>query len=52
MPFSTEVGLGPGHIALDGTQLPHGKGHSSPPLFDPLCSGTVAYLSNSGAELL
>jgi len=30
--LGTTVGLGPGHIVLDGDQLPHGKGHSSPPL--------------------
>ena len=29
--------------------IPHGKGHSSPPLFGPLCSGTVAHLSNCWA---
>jgi len=27
----TEVGLGPGHIVLDGDPVPsHGKGHSTP----------------------
>jgi len=33
MPLGTEVGLGPGHIVLDGDPAPssHGKGHSSPP---------------------
>jgi len=32
-----EVGLGPGHIVLDGAQLPHPRrgGHSSPSLFGP-----------------
>jgi len=30
MSFGMVVNLGPGHIVLDGTQLPHGKGHSSP----------------------
>jgi len=35
MPLGTEAGLGPGHIVLHGTQLPHGKGHSSPPLSGP-----------------
>ena len=54
--------LGPGDIVLDGTQLRHGNGHSSPPpLFGPcllrlvvkpvidkniLCCDTVAHLSN------
>jgi len=28
--FGTEVDLGPGDIVLDGNQLPHVKGHSSP----------------------
>jgi len=37
MPLSTEVGLGPGDIVLDGDSAPlHAKGHSSPPLFSPL----------------
>jgi len=37
MPLGTEVGLGPGHIVLDGDLAPpsHGKGQSSPPLFGP-----------------
>jgi len=38
MPLGTEVGLGPGHIVLDGDQvaLPPRKGHSSPNfLFGP-----------------
>jgi len=30
VPLGTEVGIDPGHIVLMGTQLPHGKGHSSP----------------------
>ena len=30
MPPDTEVGLGPGHIVLDGTQFPHGKGTAAP----------------------
>jgi len=34
-PLGVEVDLGPGHIALDGTQLPSVKGHSSPPSFQP-----------------
>ena len=25
-----EVGLGRGHLVLDGTQLPHGKGYIAP----------------------
>jgi len=35
MPLNTEVDLGPGHIVLDGAQLPPRKGHSSTPLFNP-----------------
>jgi len=36
MPLGTEVGLGPGHIVLYGTQLPLPKGaQQPPPLFDP-----------------
>jgi len=35
MPLGTEVDLGPGHIALKGTQLPTMKRHTSPPLFSP-----------------
>jgi len=33
MPLGVDVGLGPDHIVLDGTQL-HPKGHS-PPTFGP-----------------
>jgi len=37
MPLGTEVGLGPGHIALDGEQArsPTARGTAAPPLFDP-----------------
>ena len=36
MPLGTEVGLGPGHIVLDGNPAPPRKGHSSPPpIFGP-----------------
>ena len=37
MPLGTEVGLGPGHIVLDGDLAPQKlkMGHSSPSLFDP-----------------
>jgi len=31
MPLGTQVGLSPLDIVLGGTQLPHRKGHSSPP---------------------
>ena len=36
MPLGTEVGLGPGDIVLDGTQLPPQKGVQQPPLFGKL----------------
>jgi len=45
MPLGTEVGLGRGHIVLDGDPAPS-KGHSSPPLFGPCHGQTVAHLSN------
>jgi len=36
MSLGTEVALGPSDIVLDGTQLPHAKGQSSPsPTFRP-----------------
>ena len=35
MPLGTEVGLGPGHIVLDGDRAPTQKGHSSCP-FQPM----------------
>jgi len=47
MPFGTDVGLGPCGIALDAAQLPPRKGAQQPPVFGPLCSGTVAHLGNS-----
>jgi len=48
MPDGTEVGLSPGDIVLDGDPAAHPRNgaRSSPPLFDPICSGTVAHLSN------
>ena len=33
MPLGTVVSLGPGDVMLDGSPLPHIKGHSSPPHF-------------------
>jgi len=35
MLLSTEVGLGPGHIVLDGDPASPRKGHNSPQLFGP-----------------
>jgi len=34
MPIGTKVGLGPGHIVLDGAQLPQ-RGTAPPPIFGP-----------------
>ena len=47
IPLGTEVGLGPGDIALDGDPIvsPR-KGAQQAALFGPLCSGMVAHLSN------
>jgi len=33
MPIGMEVGLGRGHIVLDGEPAPHGKAHSIAPTF-------------------
>jgi len=44
--------LGPGDIVLDGDPAPTRKGAQQPPLFGPLCSGTVAHLSNCRALVL
>jgi len=33
IPLGSEVGLGPGHIVLDGDQAPQRKGHISTPTF-------------------
>jgi len=35
MNLGMQVGLGPGHVVLDGTQLPFPKRGRSPPIFDP-----------------
>jgi len=46
MPFATEVGLGPGHIVLDGNPAPP-KGHISPPprfLAHVYCGETVGWM--------
>jgi len=45
-PLGTEEHLGPGHIVLDGTQLPPRKGHSSFPSFRPMSIvATMAHLT-------
>ena len=51
MPLGMEVGLGPGDIVLDGDPAPPTERGTAapPPLFDPLCSGMVAHLSNCWA---
>ena len=41
MKLGVEVGLGPGHIVLDGTQLPSLKGHS-PQFSAHVCCGQMA----------
>jgi len=46
MPLGTEVGLGPGGIVRWDPAHPTERGTSVPPLFGPLCSGTVAHLSS------
>jgi len=39
MPLGRKVGLGPGHIVLDGDLAPNGKGHSTPPAFRSIYCG-------------
>jgi len=54
MPLGTEVGLGPGHIVLDGVQLPPpGRGHSTP-LFGRLLwpNGRPSHLLQSSCSVL
>jgi len=41
MKLGMEIGLGPGHIVLDGDLAPP---RGTAPIFGPLCSGTVAHL--------
>jgi len=46
MPLGTEVDLGPGHVVLDGTQLPPAKGAQQPPSFRHMSIvATVVHLS-------
>jgi len=53
MPLGREVGLGPGHIVLDGDPaLPPPKGHSPTPNFGLYCGQTVAHLSYCWALVL
>ena len=47
MPLGMEVGLGPGHIVLDGDPaLPPQKGHSPQFSVHVCCGQTVVHLSN------
>jgi len=41
MPLGTEVGLGPGHIVLDGNPAPPAKGHA-PQFSAHVCCGQTA----------
>jgi len=47
MPLGKEVGLGPGHIVLDGDPASHSS--PSPLLVHAYCGHTVAHLSNCWA---
>jgi len=50
MPLGTEVGLGPGHIVLDGDLAPPEWGTAAPHfLASVYCGQTVAHLSNCWA---
>ena len=42
MPLGMEVGLGPGHIVLDGDRAPLPKGHSPPQFLAHVCCGQTA----------
>ena len=48
VPLVTEVGLGPGHSVLDGTQLPH-KRDTAAPTFRPI-SVVAKQLDGSGCH--
>ena len=43
MPLGTEIDVSPGHIVLDGSQLPHGRGTASP-TFRPIASDILRKL--------
>ena len=51
MPLDTEVGLGPGDIGLDGTQLPK-KGDTAAPTFRPMSIVAKRSPISATAELL
>jgi len=44
MPLSTEVGLGPGHIVLDGDAAPPPKGHSAQFSANVCCGQTTGLM--------
>ena len=46
------IGVGPCHIKLDGDQLPHGKGHSSPPQFSAHFALARSPISETAEHLL
>jgi len=52
MPLDTEVGLGPGHIVLDGTQLPPQKGTKQSPTFRPMFTVAKRSPISTTAELV
>ena len=53
MQLGTEVGLGPGHIVLDGDPAPLPKGHSSlPPHFSAHFTLALLPISASAEHLL
>jgi len=52
MPLGTEVGLGPGHTVLLGTQLPHRKGYITDPTFRPVSIVTKRSPISATAEFL
>ena len=51
MLLGTEVGFGPGHIVLDGSQLPRGKGTAAP-TFRPMSIVAKQSPMSATAELL
>ena len=54
VPLGTEVGLGPGHIVLDGDSAPPTERGTAAPTFRPMlyCGQTVAHLSSCSALVL
>jgi len=55
MPFDTEVGLGPGHILLDGdptSSLPKKGTDTEAPTFGPMSSVAKWLPTSATAELL